>query len=103
MPCVFWRKMLIWILGLLTWINKWLLLSGIEPYSMLLLFLGCQAFNHTASYDCAISDFFRRQYCRGTSQLDLRYGMNPHQVPAQISTTLSELPVKGDCYMYDNY
>lgn len=54
-----------------------------------------QAFNHTADYDAAISDYFRRQYGAGTSQLSLRYGMNPHQKPAQISTNLSELPLKG--------
>lgn len=54
-----------------------------------------QAFNHTSDYDAAISDYFRRQYGAGTSQLSLRYGMNPHQKPAQISTNLSELPLKG--------
>lgn len=56
--------------------------------------LAVKAFNHTADYDAAISDYFRRQYGAGTSQLSLRYGMNPHQKPAQISTNLSELPLK---------
>jgi hypothetical protein len=54
-----------------------------------------QAFNHTAEYDAAISDYFRRQYSAGVSQQTLRYGMNPHQKPAQLYTTLSELPLKG--------
>nr|KAG5705637.1 hypothetical protein BaRGS_026576 [Batillaria attramentaria] len=52
------------------------------------------AFNHTAEYDAAISDYFRRQYSSGTSQLTLRYGMNPHQKPAQLYTMLPELPLK---------
>ncbi|XP_062592760.1 bifunctional purine biosynthesis protein ATIC-like [Saccostrea cucullata] len=56
--------------------------------------LAVKAFNHTADYDAAISDYFRRQYSSGTSQLSLRYGMNPHQKPAQISTNLAELPLK---------
>lgn len=54
-----------------------------------------QAFTHTAQYDEAISDFFRGQYSRGVSQLPLRYGMNPHQAPAQIYTLRPELPLKG--------
>ncbi|XP_022288230.2 bifunctional purine biosynthesis protein ATIC-like [Crassostrea virginica] len=56
--------------------------------------LAVKAFNHTSDYDAAISDYFRRQYSSGTSQLSLRYGMNPHQKPAQISTNLAELPLK---------
>ncbi|KAK0049933.1 bifunctional purine biosynthesis protein PURH [Biomphalaria pfeifferi] len=56
--------------------------------------LAVKAFNHTAGYDAAISDYFRRQYCAGESQLTLKYGMNPHQAPAQIYTTLPELPLK---------
>ncbi|XP_067143246.1 bifunctional purine biosynthesis protein ATIC isoform X1 [Centruroides vittatus] len=54
--------------------------------------LAVKAFNHTAEYDAAISDYFRRQYCKGVSQLPLRYGMNPHQNPAQIYTTEKQLP-----------
>lgn len=54
-----------------------------------------QAFTHTAQYDEAISDYFRGQYSRGVSQLPLRYGMNPHQAPAQIYTLRPELPLKG--------
>lgn len=56
--------------------------------------LAVKAFNHTAEYDAAISDYFRRQYSAGISQLTLRYGTNPHQKPAQIYTTLAELPLK---------
>ncbi|XP_015226716.1 PREDICTED: bifunctional purine biosynthesis protein PURH [Cyprinodon variegatus] len=56
--------------------------------------LALKAFTHTAQYDEAISDYFRGQYSRGVSQLPLRYGMNPHQAPAQIYTLHSELPLK---------
>ncbi|CAL1537832.1 unnamed protein product [Lymnaea stagnalis] len=56
--------------------------------------LAVKAFNHTAGYDAAISDYFRRQYSAGQSQMTLRYGMNPHQTPAQIYTTLPQLPIK---------
>ncbi|XP_014475885.1 PREDICTED: bifunctional purine biosynthesis protein PURH [Dinoponera quadriceps] len=55
--------------------------------------LALKAFTHTAEYDDAISDYFRKQYSAGTSQLTLRYGMNPHQKPAQIFTTLEKLPL----------
>jgi phosphoribosylaminoimidazolecarboxamide formyltransferase/IMP cyclohydrolase len=56
--------------------------------------LALKAFTHTADYDAAISDYFRKQYSGGVSQLTLRYGMNPHQKPAQIYTTLADLPLK---------
>lgn len=55
--------------------------------------LALKAFTHTADYDLAISDYFRKQYSAGESQLTLRYGMNPHQKPAQLFTTLSKLPL----------
>lgn len=55
--------------------------------------LALKAFTHTASYDQAISDYFRKQYSQGASQLNLRYGMNPHQKPAQLFTTLDKLPL----------
>ncbi|KAK7898342.1 hypothetical protein WMY93_019195 [Mugilogobius chulae] len=51
------------------------------------------AFTHTAQYDDAISDYFRGQYSRGVSQLPLRYGMNPHQAPAQLYTLRPQLPL----------
>ena len=57
--------------------------------------MALKAFTHTAEYDGAISDYFRKQYSANVSQLTLRYGMNPHQKPAQIYTTLAELPLKG--------
>ncbi|XP_055628902.1 bifunctional purine biosynthesis protein ATIC isoform X2 [Toxorhynchites rutilus septentrionalis] len=56
--------------------------------------LALKAFTHTAEYDNLISDYFRKQYSTGVSQLNLRYGMNPHQKPAQIFTTLEKLPLK---------
>lgn len=56
--------------------------------------LALKAFTHTAEYDNLISDYFRKQYSAGLSQLNLRYGMNPHQKPAQIFTTLEKLPLK---------
>uniref|UniRef100_A0A1B0G9V3 Bifunctional purine biosynthesis protein ATIC n=1 Tax=Glossina morsitans morsitans TaxID=37546 RepID=A0A1B0G9V3_GLOMM len=55
--------------------------------------LALKAFTHTASYDDAISDYFRKQYSGGISQINLRYGMNPHQKPAQIFTQLEKLPL----------
>jgi len=59
------------------------------------MFFVLQAFTHTAQYDEAISDYFRGQYSRGVSQLPLRYGMNPHQAPAQLYTLRPALPLKG--------
>uniref|UniRef100_A0A2K5M289 Bifunctional purine biosynthesis protein ATIC n=1 Tax=Cercocebus atys TaxID=9531 RepID=A0A2K5M289_CERAT len=53
----------------------------------------CRAFTHTAQYDEAISDYFRRQYSKGISQMPLRYGMNPHQTPAQLYTLKPKLPI----------
>uniref|UniRef100_A0A8C5DBX1 Bifunctional purine biosynthesis protein ATIC n=1 Tax=Gouania willdenowi TaxID=441366 RepID=A0A8C5DBX1_GOUWI len=55
--------------------------------------LALKAFTHTAQYDDAISDYFRGQFSRGVSQLTLRYGMNPHQAPAQIYTQRPALPL----------
>lgn len=55
--------------------------------------LALKAFTHTSDYDLAISDYFRKQFSSGVSQLSLRYGMNPHQKPAQLYTTLPKLPL----------
>ncbi|KAJ8727514.1 hypothetical protein PYW07_001633 [Mythimna separata] len=55
--------------------------------------LALKAFTQTSEYDLAISDYFRRQYSAGESQLTLRYGMNPHQKPAQVFTTRDKLPL----------
>ncbi|AGO13354.1 AaceriAFR213Cp [[Ashbya] aceris (nom. inval.)] len=57
--------------------------------------LALKAFEHTADYDAAIADFFRKKYSEGKSQLTLRYGANPHQKPAQAFAALhEELPFK---------
>ncbi|KAM3967271.1 bifunctional purine biosynthesis protein ATIC [Aphomia sociella] len=55
--------------------------------------LALKAFTHTSEYDLAISDYFRKQYSAGQSQMTLRYGMNPHQKPAQVFTTRDKLPL----------
>jgi phosphoribosylaminoimidazolecarboxamide formyltransferase / IMP cyclohydrolase len=53
-----------------------------------------KAFEHTADYDAAISDFFRKQYAgNGDQYLPLRYGANPHQKPAAAYTKESKLPI----------
>lgn len=64
--------------------------------------LALKAFSHTANYDTAISDYFRKQYASSTSQnaslvqqLPLRYGANPHQKPAQAFVTHGEMPIKA--------
>lgn len=57
-----------------------------------------KAFEHTASYDAAISDFFRKQYAGdGSQQLALRYGANPHQKPAAAFVKEGSLPFKVLC------
>ncbi|KAK5045461.1 bifunctional phosphoribosylaminoimidazolecarboxamide formyltransferase/IMP cyclohydrolase [Exophiala bonariae] len=54
-----------------------------------------KAFEHTADYDAAISDFFRKQYAsNGVQQLSLRYGANPHQKPASAFVRDGALPFK---------
>ncbi|KAK5134298.1 bifunctional phosphoribosylaminoimidazolecarboxamide formyltransferase/IMP cyclohydrolase [Meristemomyces frigidus] len=54
-----------------------------------------KAFSHTADYDNAISDFFRKKYAGdGLQQLSLRYGANPHQKPASAYMTDRKLPFK---------
>lgn len=57
-----------------------------------------KAFEHTADYDSAISDFFRKEYASGGDQyMALRYGANPHQKPAAAYTTDGQLPFKVLC------
>ncbi|MCA9897553.1 MAG: bifunctional phosphoribosylaminoimidazolecarboxamide formyltransferase/IMP cyclohydrolase [Ardenticatenaceae bacterium] len=56
--------------------------------------LALKAFQHTAVYDDAIANFLRQQFPHSHSQLTLRYGVNPHQAPAQIYTMQGELPLK---------
>jgi phosphoribosylaminoimidazolecarboxamide formyltransferase / IMP cyclohydrolase len=54
-----------------------------------------KAFEHTADYDSAIADFFRKEYAAGGDQyLALRYGANPHQKPAAAFTPADRLPFK---------
>ena len=55
-----------------------------------------KAFTQTADYDVAISGYYRKQYAgHGDRQLDLRYGANPHQKPAQVYSLHCPLPIKG--------
>ncbi|KAK0514963.1 hypothetical protein JMJ35_002342 [Cladonia borealis] len=57
-----------------------------------------KAFNHTAEYDEAISDFFRKKFAGdGVQQLSLRYGANPHQKPASAFVKDGKLPFKVLC------
>ena len=57
-----------------------------------------KAFEHTADYDAAISDFFRKKYAgNGQQQLSLRYGANPHQKPAAAFMKEGPLPFKVLC------
>lgn len=67
--------------------------------------LALKAFEMTATYDDAISGYFREQYASAelpaerlagpVQRLALRYGANPHQKPAQAYVTDGELPFKG--------
>ncbi|KAH7368307.1 phosphoribosylaminoimidazolecarboxamide formyltransferase/IMP cyclohydrolase [Plectosphaerella cucumerina] len=54
-----------------------------------------KAFEHTADYDSAIADFFRKQYAAdGKQHMALRYGANPHQKPAAAFAVQGDLPFK---------
>ena len=54
--------------------------------------MAVKAFQHTYEYDMYIADYFRKQYLPISNQISLRYGMNPHQKPAQVYTLDSHLP-----------
>lgn len=57
-----------------------------------------KAFEHTADYDAAISQFFRKEYAgNGEQYMALRYGANPHQKPAAAFTPEAQLPFKVLC------
>ncbi|KAM0486866.1 hypothetical protein ACHAPX_000130 [Trichoderma viride] len=57
-----------------------------------------KAFEHTADYDAAISEFFRKEYAGSGDQfMALRYGANPHQKPASAFTSNQPLPFKVLC------
>lgn len=72
--------------------------------------LALKAFEMTAKYDDAISNYFRQQYSSADlapetlsgpiKRMGLRYGANPHQKPAQAFVTDNELPFKGWCFWY---
>jgi phosphoribosylaminoimidazolecarboxamide formyltransferase / IMP cyclohydrolase len=67
--------------------------------------LALKAFEMTATYDEAISGYFREQYASAelpaeklagpVQRMALRYGANPHQKPAQAFVTEGSLPFKG--------
>ncbi|KAF8308314.1 bifunctional purine biosynthesis protein ade10 [Clavulina sp. PMI_390] len=69
--------------------------------------LALKAFEHTAAYDAAISDYFRAQYASSElspealsapiQRMPLRYGANPHQKPAQAFVQSGKLPFKALC------
>ena len=69
--------------------------------------LALKAFEATATYDEAISGYFRQQYasselpedklCGPVQRMPLRYGANPHQKPAQAFVQHGALPFKGNC------
>ncbi|KAI0321601.1 bifunctional purine biosynthesis protein ade10 [Amylostereum chailletii] len=68
--------------------------------------LALKAFEMTASYDDAISGYFREQYADAAGgdklvgpvqRMALRYGANPHQKPAQAFVKEGELPFKALC------
>ncbi|WFD44230.1 bifunctional phosphoribosylaminoimidazolecarboxamide formyltransferase/IMP cyclohydrolase [Malassezia psittaci] len=58
-----------------------------------------KGFTHTATYDEAISNYFRKEYAspphEPVQQITLRYGANPHQKPAQAFVTEGALPFKA--------
>ncbi|CAI4227904.1 unnamed protein product [Auanema sp. JU1783] len=55
--------------------------------------LALKAFEHTSSYDEAISGYMRKQL--GSRSIGLRYGTNPHQAPdAEFYSVNEEMPIK---------
>ncbi|XP_057293149.1 bifunctional purine biosynthesis protein ATIC-like [Hydractinia symbiolongicarpus] len=56
--------------------------------------LGYKAFTHTMEYDTMIQSYFKTEISpECANYLPLRYGMNPHQKPASLFTTLDTLPI----------
>ena len=54
-----------------------------------------KSFEHTAEYENAIADFFRKRYASdGIQQMQLKYGANPHQKPAEVISKNGSLPFK---------
>lgn len=56
--------------------------------------LAIKVFSYITKYDDIIADYFRKQFSKNVSQISLRYGMNPHQLNAQIFTMEPRLPLK---------
>eukprot|EP01135_Chromosphaera_perkinsii_P012009 Nk52_evm17s2568 gene=Nk52_evmTU17s2568 len=60
--------------------------------------LALKAFSHTADYDTAISSYLRKESSANSAmektQMTLRYGMNPHQKPAEINCASGPLPIQ---------
>ncbi|KAL1733359.1 cytidine deaminase-like protein [Schizophyllum commune] len=87
-------------------LDAWVKESGNIPQALRSK-LALKAFEQTAKYDAAISDYFRQQYASTDSpasssagiiqRTPLRYGANPHQKPAQAFVTEGELPFKALC------
>lgn len=55
--------------------------------------LALKAFHHTAAYDAAITRYLRQQFDHTDTHLPLRYGVNPHQKPAQVYSD-TPLPIQ---------
>lgn len=85
-------------------LESWVATKG-QPDANVRRALALKAFQSTASYDAAISDYFRTQYASADlppdaisapiQRMPLRYGANPHQKPAQAFVQSGELPFKG--------
>lgn len=57
-----------------------------------------KAFELTADYDASIAAYFRKQYAGdGKQHMSLRYGINPHQKPAEAHVSGGKLPFKALC------
>lgn len=56
--------------------------------------LALKAFTCTAEYDSLICDYFRKQFKPNLNQINLKYGINPHQKAAQIFNMNGDLPIK---------
>lgn len=55
--------------------------------------LATKAFSYTSNYDSIISDYFRKEFHANVYQRNLKYGINPHQKPAQIYSNNGPLPL----------
>lgn len=79
--------------------------------------LAAKAFEHTAQYDAAISDYFHRDevhypshfHANFSKQSDLRYGENPHQTAAfyvknikQVGTISAAKQLQGKALSFNN-